>query len=153
MRIFRWLLVSIMLVCAGIAPARLSAQTVSTAEQADLAGPWRGQWTASEGWLYEAVMTLRVTMAGAVSGEINWTLRKSARPAEQAKVGMSGVELVRGNYFANSSTLILEGYDKRDPNGVIGLDKYRLVVSGNRRTMGGVTGHHDTWNSQFFLSR
>jgi len=153
MRIFRLLLVSIVLSGVGIVPAQVSAQTVSEAEQAELAGPWRGRWTAPEGWLYEAVMNLRVTASGATTGEINWTLRKSPRPAEQAKLGMTGVELVRGNYFLNSGTLILEGYDKRDPNVVIGLDKYRLVVSGNRRTMGGVTGHHDAWTSQFFLSR
>src|SRR5579862_7469014 len=82
----RLLLVSIVLFAAAI-PARVSAQSVSEAEQAELAGSWRGNWSAPEDWLYEAVMTLRVTASGAVTGEINWTIRKSARPAEQAKLG------------------------------------------------------------------
>jgi hypothetical protein len=69
------------------------------------------------------------------------------------KVGMTGVEWVRGNYFANSGALILEGDEKKDPNGIIGLDKYRLVVSDSRRTMGGITRHHNAWTGQFFLSR
>jgi hypothetical protein len=98
----------------------------------------------------KAVISLRVSGSGAASGEINWTLRKSPRPAEQGKVGMTGVESVRGNYYADT---ILEGYEKNDPNGILGLDKYRLVVSDNHRTMGGITRHHNAWNSQFFLSK
>lgn len=137
----------------GVIPANVAAQSVPEAEQAEIAGPWHGFWTAPEGWIYEAVINLRVSGSGATSGEINWTLRKSPRPAERGKLGMAGVELVRGNYYATSGTLILEGYEKKDPNGIIGLDKYRLVVSDTRRTMGGITRHHNAWNSQFLLSR
>ena len=61
--------------------------------------------------------------------------------------------MVRGNYFANSGTLIFEGYAKNDPNGILGLDKYRLVLGDSRRTMGGVTRHHNSRTSQFFLAR
>jgi hypothetical protein len=153
MRLFKALFVSIFLFGVGIIPAPVAAQTVSPAEQAEIAGPWHGRWTAPEGWIYEAVISLRVNGAGATSGEINWTLRKTPRPAEQGKVGMTGVESVRGNYYANTGTLILEGYEKNDPNGILGLDKYRLIVSENHRTMAGVTRHHNAWNSQFFLSR
>jgi hypothetical protein len=153
MRFCRILFISIFLSGLGLFPTTLSAQSISEAERAELAGPWQGRWTAPEGWIYEAVINLRVEGSGATSGEINWTLRKSPRPAEQNKVGMTGVESVRGNYFANSGTLILEGYAKNDPNGILGLDKYRLVVSDTHRTMGGITRHHNAWNSQFLLSK
>jgi hypothetical protein len=131
----------------------VAAQSVPVAEQAELAGPWHGRWTAPEGWIYEAVVNLQVGGSGATTGEINWTLRKSPRPAEQGKIGMTGIESVRGNYDANTGTLIIEGYQKSDPNGVIGLDKYRLVVSDNHRIMGGITRHHNAWTGQFLLSR
>jgi hypothetical protein len=150
-RFFRNLLVAIALFGAGIIPATVAAQSLSQAEQTELAGPWHGLWIAP-GWTYDAVINLRVGPSGAAAGGFNWTLRKSPRPAEQGKLGMTGVELVRGNYYANSGTFILEGYEKKDPNGILGLDKYRLVVSDHRRTMGGVTRHHDAWNSQFLLS-
>jgi len=153
MRSFRLFLVSVFLSAAGIFPAVVVAQTVSTAEQAELAGPWSGRWTAPEGWIYEAVISLQVSGSGATSGEINWTLRKSPRPAEQGKMGMTGVELVRGSYYANASAFVLEGYEKKDPNGILGLDKYRLVVSDNRRAIGGVTRHHNAWTGQFFLAK
>jgi hypothetical protein len=153
MRFFTLFFVSIFLLGVGIVPATVAAQSVPETAQAELAGPWHGRWTAPEGWIYEAVISLRVSGSGATSGEINWTLRKSPRPAEQGKVGMTGVELVRGNYYANAGTLILEGYEKKDPNGILGLDKYRLVVSDSYRTMGGITRHHNAWNSQFFLSK
>jgi hypothetical protein len=153
MRLFGIFFASIFLSGIAILPTTVAAQSVSATEQAELAGPWRGVWTAPEGWIYEAVISLRVSGSGATSGEINWTLRKSPRPAEQAKLGMTGVESVRGNYYANAGALILEGYEKKDPNGILGLDKYRLIVSENHRTMAGMTRHHDAWNSQFFLSR
>ncbi len=53
---------------------------------------------------------------------------------------MTGVELVRGNYHANAGAFILEGYEKKDPNGILGLDKYRLVVSDNRGSSAALPG-------------
>ncbi len=153
MRFFGILFGSIFLLGVGIFPATVAAQSVSATEAAEIAGPWHGRWTAPGGWLYEANMSLQVSGSGATTGQINWTLRKSPRPEEQGKLGMTGVESIRGNYFANSGTLILEGYEKNDPNGILGLDKYRLVVGDTHRTMAGVTRHHNDWTSQFFLTR
>jgi hypothetical protein len=121
--------------------------------QAQAGGEWRGLWTAPPGWSYEAKMSLRIGEAGSVNGEITWTLRRSPRTNDQAKLGLTGVELVRGTYHAVSRALILDGYDKRDPQGILGLDKYRLVVSDNYKAAGGITAHHDKWDAQIFLSR
>lgn len=153
MKVIRALYVWILLLSLAIAPATVTAQGVSTPAQAGIAGPWHGRWTAPEGWIYEAVMSLRVSGSGSVAGEINWTLRQSPRPIDQAKLGMTGVELVRGTYFPVSGTLILEGYEKKDPNTILGLDKYRLVISDDNKTMGGITRHHKNWNAQFFLAK
>jgi hypothetical protein len=122
-------------------------------EQSIPPGPWHGFWTSPEGYLYEAVMNLRPGDGGAVEGEINWTLRKSPRPAEQAKLGMTGVEFVRGTYYGATGTLKVDGYRKTDPNTILGLDKYRLVVSDDSRTLGGITWSADRWSGQILLKR
>jgi hypothetical protein len=153
MRIRRMPLIVFMLLGIGFAQNLANAQTITAAEQAAVAGPWSGRWTAPEGWLYEAAMTLRVAASGTVDGEINWTMRKSPRPADQKKLGMSGMELIRGTYHAASGAFVLEGYDKKDPNTILGLDKYRLIASDDRMTLAGVTAHHDRWNAQFWLTR
>ena len=145
------------LVCAllvGIAagPGAARAQDVSTAEQTQLAGPWHGNWTAPEGWLYEGVMRLRIGSSGIVEGEINWTLRTAARDREQAKIGMSGTEYIRGTYYALAGALMLEGYKKDDPNAVIGLDTYRLIASPDRKALAGFTAHGGRWNAQMLLT-
>ena len=90
MRFSRILFRSILLFGVGMFPAAVAAQSVSPTEAAEIAGPWHGRWTAPEGWLYEANMSLQVSASGATSGQINWTLRKSPHPEEQGKLGMRG---------------------------------------------------------------
>ena len=66
---------------------------------------------------------------------------------------MKGVEHVRGKFYPETSTLVVDGYSKDDPNVILGLDKYRLVVSETRKSMGGITWHHGPWTGHFFLTR
>lgn len=66
---------------------------------------------------------------------------------------MAGTEFVRGTYHPQSGALILEDYRKDDPNGILGLDKYRLIASDPPKTIAGVTGHGNRWSAQFFLTR
>jgi hypothetical protein len=153
MRLRALLFVAILLLGLGSVRNAANAQDVTSSEQSVLAGPWHGRWTAPEGWLYEAVMTLQIGKTGAVDGEIKWTLRTSARRSDDAKVGMTGTEFVRGTYFPASGAFHLDGYRKNDPNSVIGLDKYRLIAGDNRNTIAGVTEHHGNWAGQFVLTR
>jgi hypothetical protein len=128
------------------------AQTNSAAEHAPVAGPWRGMWKGGD-FLYEAEMTLNVSPAANVEGSIGWTLRASPRPNEASKIGMKGIEYVRGKFYPDVGLLILDGYRKDDPNGILGLDKYRLVVSPTGKILGGITQEHGDWGGQFFLTR
>lgn len=148
-----WVLAFVSLLFVSFIPSIGAAQVVSSADATTVSGPWHGRWTAPEGWIYEATMRLQLTGAGSVSGEINWTLRKSPRPNEANKIGQAGIEKVRGTYYPNSGTLTLEGYDKVDPSGILGLDKYRLVISDDHRRLGGITSHHNSWTGQFLLAR
>lgn len=129
-----------------------AAQPVSGADRTALAGSWQGSWTGGA-FRYEAVMSINVDANGDVEGSINWTLRASPRPNEAGKIGMKGTEYVRGKYYPDASALVLEGHRKDDPNAILGLDKYRLVVSPERKSMGGISWHHGPWNGQFFLAR
>jgi hypothetical protein len=92
-------------------------------------------------------MTLAAGPGGAVDGSINWTLRSVPKESAEHLIGLTGTGNVRGTCNPASATLSLAGYSKSDPNGIL------LVVSPNRRTMGGITAEHGAWTGQFFLAR
>jgi hypothetical protein len=97
-------------------------------------------------------MTLNVSAPGNVEGAIGWTLRDSPSPLVASKLGKRGTEYVHGRYYPDSGALVVEGYRKDDPDGIIDLDKYRLVVSPAGKTIGGITEEHGAWDGQLFLS-
>ena len=125
----------------------------SAAAPKDLTGNWHGFWSAPEGWLYEADMVLTVDAQNNVTGAIHWTLRKSPRPGEQGKIGLSGVENVKGIFLPECGMVRMEGMSLDDPNRVLGLDKYRLILSDDLQVLGGITAHHKLWTAQFLLKR
>ena len=139
----------------------LVAGTMSTAAQtpsaAVLVGEWRGAWLSmapqSQGYAYDAVLTLRATSSTAIDGQIAWTLRRSPRPAEQAKLGMTAVEYVSGTYEASGRVLRLTGTRKDDPNSIIGLDRYHLVLADSGSVLGGITFSNGTWQGLLSTSR
>jgi hypothetical protein len=125
---------------------------VSAADRAALAGPWKGLWM-SDTHEYEASLTMQVAASGRVEGAITWTPRKSNRPDYQSKIGMAGVEHVRGQFNPDTNLVTLTGYRLDDPNKILGVDKYRLVVGDNRKTMGGLTSDNNTWAGRVFLRK
>jgi hypothetical protein len=131
----------------------VAAFPAGAADSKDLAGSWHGFWSAPEGWLYEADMVLSVDAQNNITGAIHWTLRKSPRPGEQGKIGLSGVENVRGVFLPECGMVRMEGMSLEDPNHVLGLDKYRLILSDNFQVLGGITSHHGPWTAQFLLKR
>ncbi len=133
-------------------PGLAGAQNVSDADREALAGPWNGVWTSNT-HVYDASLRMEVAADGQVEGAIIWTLRKSNRPAYQSKIGKTGTEYVRGRFDARASLINVDGYRLDDPNKILGTDKYRLVVSENRKTMGGITWDHNTWGGRIFLRR
>jgi hypothetical protein len=72
-------------------------------------------------------------------------MRRSGRPSEDAKVGKSAVEFVRGTYDATSHVLRLTGYSKTDPDTVISLDRYHLLLADNGIVIGGMTATGGSW--------
>ena len=130
-----------------------TAQSEKPLAAADLSGVWQGQWISSRGFLYTTILTLRVGTDGLATGSFAWTLRRSPRPEEQSKLGMSATEYVSGRTNTTARTVTLEGTRKDDPNSVIGLDRYKMVVSDDGKVMGGITWNHGDWQGQIVLSR
>jgi hypothetical protein len=97
--------------------------------------------------------SLRTSANGDANGAITWTLRKSSRPEYQAKLGLTGIEHVRGRYDPGTRLLNLDGYRLDDPNKILGTDRYRMVVAENLKAMGGITWDHGRWTGRIFLRR
>jgi hypothetical protein len=151
-RATRILVLLLVLVLAQAAPARAQkpGQPVPPPQSAaaaatGLAGSWTGFWMAPEGYFYTAAMRLEMAVDNSVQGQITWTLQQSPRKDEESKVGLTGIEYVRGTFDPSSGVLVIEGYEEDDPNTVIGLDRYRLVLAENGIVLGGITWHYGDW--------
>jgi hypothetical protein len=151
-RATRILVLLLVLVLAQAAPARAQkpGQPVPPPQSAaaaatGLAGSWTGFWMAPEGYFYTAAMRLETGADNSVRGQITWTLQQSPRKEESSKVGLTGIEYVRGSFDPSSGVLVIEGYEEDDPNTVIGLDRYRLVLAENGIVLGGITWHYGDW--------
>jgi hypothetical protein len=123
------------------------------AQQPSVAGAWKGEWTSPEGYLYGAVMHLGVVSGDSVVGSIAWTLKRSPRPADQAKIGLRGTEYVRGRYSADCGVLRVAGYRLDDPSAILGMDRYALLLAETGMSLGGITWDHGTWTGQLLLAR
>ncbi|MCE5193870.1 MAG: hypothetical protein LLF28_00180 [Nitrospiraceae bacterium] len=137
-----------------LAPIAFSQNTLSSVPSAtNLNGTWRGTWYSPKGYVYFAEMHLDVSPDGIISGDIIWTMNNSPQDSDITKIGLKGTEYIRGTYNTQSRVLIFEGYRKDDPNIVIGLDKYRLILSDNNQVIGGITSNHGDWRGLFSLVR
>jgi hypothetical protein len=138
-----------------LTPGRPGAETAPFAVPAPdltaLRQVWVGEWTSPDS-RFDAEMRLTLTADGRVDGQLAWTLRKSPRPEDQAKLGFTGTEHVWGTYDPRSRTLVLEGYRRDDPHQILGLDKYRLVLADGGQVIGGITWDHATWQGKFNLT-
>jgi hypothetical protein len=92
-------------------------------------------------------------MGGGVHGQIRWMLVRSPRHEEQAKIGARGVEYVEGAFDQSTGALNLRGVRVDDPNHILGVDEYRLIVSPDGQYIVGLTGEHGTWLGRIELTR
>ncbi len=144
--------------------AVLLCSLCGSAQTNNVAGQWRGVWTSQSGFVYSAEMTLEsgatcktcaMSGNGSVRGRILWTLKKvgsNAIPEYASKIGMTATEYIKGE-ITSGGLLILNGYDKDDPNNVIGIDKYRLAISDDGQVIGGITENNGPWTGQFIVAR
>ena len=153
-RVIFVLAASLMLMAAPRVFANESDENSHDEDRAALNATWDGIWfSPTRGFVYAAEMHLEVDPKNKAQGHIKWTLKSSPRASEQAKIGLTGVEYVRGKYNPNCKILSIDGVRKDDPHSILGLDKYRLILAENRIALGGITASHGTWRGAFSLGR
>jgi hypothetical protein len=140
-------------VCCSYGPAGAQENQSAASQRAALNDVWKGLWASTAGFRYEAEMHLKVSTDNRIQGQINWTLKKSPREKDQSKIGLKGVEHVKGSYHPELRVLIMQGYRKDDPHTILGLDRYRLILAENHAVLGGITWNHGTWRGLFLLTR
>jgi len=143
------LLILLSIVCQ---PTNISAQQTSGLASS-FTGKWTGYWTSPKGYLYLAQMELASTGNNVVEGKIDWTLVKSPPDMVQTRLGLKGTEFIKGSYYPASRIMTFEGTKKNDPDTVIGLDKYKLILAENDAALGGITWNHGSWDGLFGLTR
>lgn len=143
---------------SGAPPSSVAASTPTTSSPSsiptEIIGQWQGQWSSPYGTIFSSNLYLESTnRSNGVQGQINWTMKSTPQQSKQSKIGLTAVEYVRGSYNQETRMLTLEGYRKDDPNSIITLDKYRLVIAEDGRSLGGATWNHGGWRGKLSLNR
>ncbi len=132
----------------------MTANPSQTLVPMGLTGRWQGQWSSPFGTTFSANVYLESTGTNnGVQGQINWTMKNTPQGSKQSNVGLTAVEYVKGSYNTETRMLTMEGYRKDDPNNIVSLDKYRLVLAGDNSSLGGATWNHGRWRGRLSLSR
>jgi hypothetical protein len=124
----------------------------AAAIEPDINATWHGFWRDHDN-LFEADMKLSSDATNKVTGSIRLTLKKALSSELQNEINLSGTEVVRGEFSPSEGIVRLEGISKNDPNEVLSLDKFRLILSDDGKTLGGITWNRGTWTGQILLFR
>lgn len=142
----------ILMICLAVAAGLLCAAPASA--QGFPPGPWRGVWhNGGESYEYQAELDFTVQNNGDVNGQITWMLVRSPQIEQQNKIGLRAIEFVEGAFDIDTGALALRGTRTDDPNGIIGTDVYRLVVSPNGQYIAGITADGGAWTGRIELTR
>jgi len=119
---------------------------------ASATGVWLGEWSDPQDNVFG--YEIRINETGSdVSGSIVWILKRSRRSDLQQKLGLGGIEHIRGKYDPQTRLLEFEGYRKDDPHEIIGMDKYKLFISVDGQSLSGQTYDGGTWKGRMSGSR
>ena len=129
------------------------AATPLIAQEPTPAGSWTGTWDSPNGSVYTAVAQFTVATDGSLDGAIKWTLKDTRRADLAPKMGQQGTEYVRGAYDGRCRVASFAGYKLDDPQHILGMDTYWLILAPNGQGFGGVTANGDRWTGMFSLRR
>lgn len=123
--------------------------------QAQLFTHWKGDWTAvGSSYLYTLEMELEANGNWDVQGKMTWTLEKADSSDEtsfqflKSRIGKTAIEFVKGKYNPTTRTYTIKGIKNQDPDFIITLEKYDLLVSEDGYHITGKTDHHGTWEGR-----
>ncbi|MBK6724638.1 MAG: hypothetical protein IPG58_15630 [Acidobacteria bacterium] len=80
---------------AAVPPAVNASLPPSSRQAPTATGRWSGSWSSPSGAYLDVVFNLIDDGTGRVSGQIDWTLRRTRRTEKMSKIGMSAVEYVK----------------------------------------------------------
>jgi hypothetical protein len=126
--------------------------SAAAANESDINATWHGFWRDHDN-LFEADLKLSSDANNKVKGSIHWIFRKAMSPELQNEINLSATEIVSGFLSPNEGVIRLEGISKSDPNEILSLDKFRLILSDDGKTLGGITWNRGTWTGQILLFR
>jgi hypothetical protein len=118
-------------------------------QNSEVTGKWEGEWYNPQGYLFEYVLELK-NGRGNLNGEFTWKLIRSPHSYEQSKLGLAATEFVNGNFDSQKQELNLRGTHKNDPQNIIGLDVYKLILSEDGKSLEGITADYGTWKGVFY---
>jgi hypothetical protein len=127
----------------------------SAAESSSTTGlnaTWQVEWTNPDGYLATGEMVLEVDQSNNIDGSIKWTWKKTPKAREQI-IGLTGIEYISGTYDPQARSVVFQGYEKDDPNNVIGLDEYKLSLSADGSTLSGTSKNNGDWQGQLTATR
>jgi hypothetical protein len=119
-------------------------------------GVWVGEWMtegAENGYLYTLEVTLNINAENEIDGQIVWTFVRSPFEADQALLGLSATEFVRGDFDPATLEVELTGYKEDDPKDIIGPDHYKLFLIEDGTILQGKSENGGAWNGFFTASR
>lgn len=114
---------------------------------------YKGEWTRlNKQELFSGIFKIGLDASDHVKVEIVWTYLATDSSNSQllemykGKKGRSGIEYAEGNFSASANDLTFEGLRADDPFTILGLDKYHLKLSADKKVIYGTTetdGSHE----------
>ncbi len=145
------IIVGVLLALMAALPAFANDEKRLTA--GEMSGVWTGQWTSPKGFVYAATLDIQIRQDGFANGSLTWVLKQSPRAEDRARVGKTAIEYVSGRTNMTARTMTLAGTRKDDPENLIELDRYKMVISDDGRVMGGLSLNRGDWLGQIVLTR
>ena len=107
---------------------------------------YKGEWTKiNMHELFTCIIKLEIDNKEHVKGEFLWKFlaidssSTSMMDYYKRKKGKTGIEYVDGNYNRSTHDVYVEGKYKDDPFEILGLDKYNLKLSADKKVIYGRT--------------
>lgn len=135
----------------------LSLQLILSATLFAQTNYYKGEWTCAEkADLFTGIFQITIKNGNAVTGKLIWTFRAVDKGAAdmlemyKGKKGKMGMEYVKGSFDNSTNSIYFEGIKKKDPQMVIGMDKYTLKLSKDKKVIYGKTDSNGENNGLFY---
>lgn len=118
---------------------------------------FKGEWTDTGTTAnYTILLKIKIEQEKAV-GEILWIYNSSDSSNTELVDYMKGkkskmaIEYVKGTFISRTRDLVLQGYNKKDPHNIIGIDRYVLKLSSDDKVIYGKTDNGTKYSGLFYV--